>query len=265
MMKRSLRGFTLIELLVVIAIIAILAAILFPVFTKAKDSAQKTTCMNNLRQICSAWSIYVDQADGVCPSLVNNAAGKSWMQELYPFVKNVGVFGCPSSNIVPKSTREIETDYYGYLSYGWNATLFNYAESFKVKQSDIFKPSGTVFATDSVCANWLSLASPGKDANDYTCKGIYWELTPYSIPGNHKTMLSNAAHPVARHNGFINAAFCDGHVASLPETELLKIQPCGKRKVAYLVNSNQAGWSTTGGSRSYYFPYFQVSASLSHM
>lgn len=69
--NRSSRGFTLIELLVVIAIIAILAAILFPVFAKAKDTAKITQCLNNLKQIGTGMQSYVDDHDGAFPPSAN--------------------------------------------------------------------------------------------------------------------------------------------------------------------------------------------------
>src|ERR1035437_8692208 len=99
-MKRSLKGFTLIELLVVIAIIAILAAILFPVFTAAKLTAKKAACGGNMRQICSAWTMYTDDNQGLCPSLCSFTPPSSWEDELLPYVHNAGVFGCPASGIV---------------------------------------------------------------------------------------------------------------------------------------------------------------------
>ncbi|HDP88997.1 MAG TPA: prepilin-type N-terminal cleavage/methylation domain-containing protein, partial [Thioalkalivibrio sp.] len=62
-MSRSSRGFTLIELLVVIAIIAILAAILFPVFARAREKARQTQCLSNLKQICLGWAMYAGDYD----------------------------------------------------------------------------------------------------------------------------------------------------------------------------------------------------------
>ncbi len=199
-MKRSLKGFTLIELLVVIAIIAILAAILFPVFTAAKATAQKTACINNMRQIGSAWTMYTDDNQGLCPSVYNSSASLSWMEELLPYVRNCAVFGCPSSNIVPTSAMQFECNaqlyYYGYLSYGWNATLFNYPDTFPVKQSDVYKTTGTVFITDVVGANWISLAED-LGSGTYQYQGVSWPLGGFSFPGvGGKTIImpSNACH-----------------------------------------------------------------------
>jgi len=98
-MKR--RGFTLIELLVVIAIIAILAAILFPVFARAREQARKTACTSNLRQIGSAIMMYAQDYDemlcpastGVCPG--PNSFG--WADIIFPYVKNEKLFDCPTA------------------------------------------------------------------------------------------------------------------------------------------------------------------------
>lgn len=118
------RGFTLIELLVVIAIIAILAAILFPVFAKAKDAAQASRCVSNLKQINTALVMYVDSFNGYLPGGSFDSTGyakepyhcrildairpgsnwaatynRRYMQDyLAPYIKNAGVWICPSIN-----------------------------------------------------------------------------------------------------------------------------------------------------------------------
>jgi prepilin-type N-terminal cleavage/methylation domain-containing protein len=109
------RGFTLIELLVVIAIIAILAAILFPVFAKAREKARQATCVSNENQLGLAIMQYTQDNDEMFPSgLVGapamvalpgngannpaNGAGIGWAGEISPYVKSVGVFKCPDDN-----------------------------------------------------------------------------------------------------------------------------------------------------------------------
>lgn len=118
---KSRKGFTLIELLVVIAIIAILAAILFPVFIEAKNRAQMTKCLSNLKQLSFAWNAYLSDNDGGCPYIwpIDGAPGfnfvpgrKCWAgmvpdpnggkyfvdpraSSLYPYIKNTQIFLCP--------------------------------------------------------------------------------------------------------------------------------------------------------------------------
>src|SRR5439155_3101953 len=90
-------GFTLIELLVVIAIIAILAAILFPVFAQARASARKTACLSNMKQLGLALAQYAVDYEGFMPpsQLPSSGANVSWPTMVYPYVKNEGVFVCP--------------------------------------------------------------------------------------------------------------------------------------------------------------------------
>jgi prepilin-type N-terminal cleavage/methylation domain-containing protein len=117
--SHRLRGFTLIELLVVIAIIAILAAILFPVFARAREQARKTTCLSNLKQMGTAMLMYVQDYDETYPWLMqdgrnnDNATGLSRQMSpgppnlngirglfmdytLQPYIKNLGLFNCPT-------------------------------------------------------------------------------------------------------------------------------------------------------------------------
>jgi prepilin-type N-terminal cleavage/methylation domain-containing protein len=115
-MKR--RGFTLIELLVVIAIIAILAALLLPVLSRAKEKASRTICLNNQKQLDLAWQMYADESGGILASngVDYNDAGavesssNSWVTGnagldtntttitdglIYPYVKNIRCYRCP--------------------------------------------------------------------------------------------------------------------------------------------------------------------------
>ena len=245
------KGFTLIELLVVIAIIAILAAILFPVFAKARDKAQQTSCLSNLNQISKAWSMYADDYDENCPPLVGPDWVTTWSEILMAYVQNVQVYGCPSA-YVPKTKAEIHGT--GKLSYGWNATIFNYPwAGFVVSMADLTHPSETVFACDSNSANWIAL--PG---------GISWRSTdpvnygpgyPCRPPG---TVGDSAPR---RHNGMVNCAFADGHAKAIEVKELIKYaRNTEGRKVARFTSTSGFPCEWTSDPAIDIFPYFAVSA-----
>ena len=91
-------AFTLIELLVVIAIIA---AILFPVFAQAREKARQTSCLSNTRQLATAVMMYVQDYDEQYPMTANYNDGSAtptiWPQMVQPYIKNEGIFKCPSA------------------------------------------------------------------------------------------------------------------------------------------------------------------------
>jgi len=99
------RGFTLIELLVVIAIIAILAAILFPVFARAREKARQTSCLSNVKQLALAATMYAQDYDDKLPFGYN--FGVNWYDALEPYSKNQQILRCPSRQTL-------------FPGYGWN-------------------------------------------------------------------------------------------------------------------------------------------------
>jgi len=89
-------GFTLIELLVVIAIIAILAAILFPVFAQVREKARSISCLSNVKQLGLAITQYEQDYDETCPNGVNPyGGGQGWAGQIYTYVKSTGAYKCP--------------------------------------------------------------------------------------------------------------------------------------------------------------------------
>lgn len=99
---RPRSGFTLIELLVVIAILAILAAILFPVFAQTRESARMTACLSNMRQLAMGVQLYAQDADETLPMVTNfaapvNAPDRVWMGAVAPYLKSTAIFLCPSA------------------------------------------------------------------------------------------------------------------------------------------------------------------------
>jgi prepilin-type N-terminal cleavage/methylation domain-containing protein/prepilin-type processing-associated H-X9-DG protein len=108
------RGFTLIELLVVIAIIAILAAILFPVFARAREKARTSSCLSNVKQISLGCGMYVqDYDERTLSGSGYQGNSTNWQLKVYPYVKNWQVFRCPS-NGNGKFTYWGAELYYGY-------------------------------------------------------------------------------------------------------------------------------------------------------
>jgi len=109
---RARRGFTLIELLVVIAIIAILAAILFPVFAQAREKARQTACLSNQKQIGTAMMMYMQDYDEmIAPAQLGGSTGNpavSWPTMIMPYIKNADVFVCPSAS---ESAAAVNTKY----------------------------------------------------------------------------------------------------------------------------------------------------------
>jgi prepilin-type N-terminal cleavage/methylation domain-containing protein/prepilin-type processing-associated H-X9-DG protein len=128
-MRRN-RGFTLIELLVVIAIIAILAAILFPVFAQAREKARSAACLSALKQYGLAMNMYAQDFDETYPFLNygSTSAGTKiiWSRLLYPYIKNKDIWRCPSVDNADFAKNGIDTiRFWDYgTGYGVNGRVF---------------------------------------------------------------------------------------------------------------------------------------------
>ena len=133
MFNKVKKGFTLIELLVVIAIIAILAAILFPVFGRARENARRSSCQSNMKQIALGFKQYISDYDELYPQLNNtltanlsNSYMAAWAGSLSPYLKSSQIFQCPSETLSGSTQTNNLTDYYyNALMNSQNETMFN--------------------------------------------------------------------------------------------------------------------------------------------
>ena len=176
--KRS--GFTLIELLVVIAIIAILAAILFPVFAQARGQARKTACLNNAKQWATSQMMYQQDYDEAFVPFVSYGAPllrdvgtvyrdyQPWMELLKPYTKSRDIAICPdmkdasfatdASNSARKVLYGAYGINYGYLSKYVGQDVNKHDLFVAISNAAVNRPAGIVFATDSVGVDWANAA-----------------------------------------------------------------------------------------------------------
>ncbi|HVK04474.1 MAG TPA: DUF1559 domain-containing protein [Armatimonadaceae bacterium] len=199
-------GFTLIELLVVIAIIAILSAILFPVFAKAREKARQTACLSNTKQIGLALNMYVTDYDETLPPRYQRNFSmpapqqSTWRVLLYPYVKNAGVFTCPSNprtdvtNSSPLYFVQPSGPFLG-VSYGCNWNVIGQPDpgswGFRALPEIEFPASLIAFSESVELAPEVVVFRSGTGSNLST-SGLY-----------------------AGHNGMSNYVFCDGHAKAL--------------------------------------------------
>ncbi|HQK95552.1 MAG TPA: prepilin-type N-terminal cleavage/methylation domain-containing protein [Armatimonadota bacterium] len=206
------RGFTLIELLVVIAIIAILAAILFPVFAKAREKARQASCASNVRQLALAWQMYAqDYDETACLSyyysadfmveyawdfIVDYGAGSANLGLLGSYTKNNQINQCPSFHA--------ETWGRPYTGYAYNVSYIGGDPMSGIRPaplSSIQSPSETVLFCDA--AYWSTYNPVGVAATNYL-RAPQDPFYSWIGPNVH-----------FRHNGTANVAFCDGHAKAL--------------------------------------------------
>jgi prepilin-type N-terminal cleavage/methylation domain-containing protein/prepilin-type processing-associated H-X9-DG protein len=244
-MKHS-NGFTLIELLVVIAIIAVLAAILFPVFAKVREKARQISCSSNEKQIGLGVLQYIEDNDEVYPpgGEVNATTWASnyatWCSEVLPYIKNTNVFLCPddAQSLPVPSWASPAVSYVANGDEDWDQAAFAtdcqgvmcvvpyIGGRTTTPLSVVTQPAATImFAESEVSA---MPGGAGYTANTmYWCgqsviAGHNWGGAQYDRPDGTRAAKSSVYDPTGPnggitpiHTGFANFAFCDGHVKAM--------------------------------------------------
>jgi prepilin-type N-terminal cleavage/methylation domain-containing protein/prepilin-type processing-associated H-X9-DG protein len=223
------KGFTLIELLVVIAIIAILAAILFPVFAKAREKARQISCLSNMKQLGLGFTQYNQDYDEYFTG--SGYYGQGWAEHIYPYVKSAGVYKCPDD---PRGPLDIYRP--NALSYVANVLVLDPTHDQNpakpVSLAQLVSPSTTALLYEGQQV-YAGYTGPGTPDSAKRGSGNYCELarTPVmddeSEVGDGSGNAYNAAPEIGRHqvdnadsagithSGRLNFLAADGHVKNL--------------------------------------------------
>ena len=246
----AVRAFTLIELLVVIAIIAILAAILFPVFAQARDKARQTSCLSNMKQMGTAFNMYAQDYDGALMQtsweLGSFKAKIHWSYFLQPYVKNYGIFVCPSdpTPVTPLNRLCGPGDTLGVTLCDAQAPAFSYINNYNAipahdwlppSESEFDKPANMIIlgerrnnmndAAQTVIGQWKGTgpfigtsSSHGTGAaSSQICPGdtynkvTFADVTAGLAPSNSNDNPEIVRVKFDRHVGGSNYLFFDGH------------------------------------------------------
>jgi prepilin-type N-terminal cleavage/methylation domain-containing protein/prepilin-type processing-associated H-X9-DG protein len=194
MKPKQRHGFTLIELLVVIAIIAILAAILFPVFAQARERARTTSCLSNCKQIGIGLRMYVDDYEGAYPFSWFDRPQYGFDVALYPYTKNVQIFACPSNPQLPEKWAGYKGPTYGMVrSYAMNSQVSIDDQKTVTYESSLPAPADLIMMLETTDWNYK-----------------------HTRPPDHETYITKrddvCIHvPFTIHQGGSNYIFCDTH------------------------------------------------------
>ncbi|MCC7491494.1 MAG: DUF1559 domain-containing protein [Fimbriimonadaceae bacterium] len=223
------RAFTLIELLVVIAIIAILAAILFPVFAKAREKARQSSCSANLKQLGLALRQYVQDYDEMTPAYKTLLGGtithpntgqaigaQLTLDVIQPYVKNWQLYKCPSNNRGPVYTNPACGPGTGEYVVTWSYGPLMSAYAGKGRIGSMY--SDAIFAEPATTIYFAELPNAANQyagGNPTGCGGYgYWGCADNAV----FTSGQAAANQCRIHNDGGNYAYYDGHVKWVKDT-----------------------------------------------
>lgn len=250
--SRSRRAYTLLEVLVVLGIIALLAAILIPVFARVRENGRKTVCLSNMRQIMTAVSLYTQDSAGQLPpsaelfaaeALYSSPQAISWTDALLPYLSTPQLLHCPSDELWTQREKPS-------LVVGWQPTPSSYIANTRCLtrafatypppgrmvpvthpafERDFVRPSTTVWMCDGAQDAWGE-APYTQDYPDNLSLGQFERADTLGDPTGMPiaNLCSNSSNPRPcqsvfapndRHLGRANVAFADGHVKAMLNTD----------------------------------------------
>jgi prepilin-type N-terminal cleavage/methylation domain-containing protein/prepilin-type processing-associated H-X9-DG protein len=254
MRLRRRLGFTLIELLVVIAIIAILAAILFPVFAQAREAARKATCQSNLKQLGNAVLMYVQDYDEVYPPPTGTGlsgdfwlyptGGRTWLAAVQPYVKNYKIVECPSTTAADLFGLATQPVKYR-VGYGFNPLLSWRSQAVVAAPASIFMVTeawghqGVLNAAGGV---WFDVTNGGFGPNNPYRFGMGGASTCSVYNGFGGAFGTYKWDRI--HSGTNNYLYADGHVKALKPAGNARVHPF----TGLAADGSMAGWWHWGDS-----------------
>ncbi len=249
-LRKRRHGFTLIELLVVIAIIAILAAILFPVFQKVRENARRASCASNEKQLGLAFTQYTQDADEKYPlisyangidtngtSVFPNSGGPTrldefgWAEAIYPFVKSTGAYRCPDNPPAgkPDPDNRKAGGNIGASGYAYNFWIANNCKPGGVRNSvqddsdtaasqPMYAKTSALSQFDFPASTFLLTeaadGSNGTDTHGGSSENTQWGWTQTAAKG------LTGVGALSKHSGGANYLFSDNHVKWINASQL---------------------------------------------